>query len=239
MRDDVRTDVPDLHDARLRRIAGDLASERADAQRDRATRDAARSTPPLKRGTMAALPWRARPLRGLLDALRGRDAGPAELALASRIDAADVRRWQARAQRRRRVLVSLIAGSALWAAWPAAAVGALHVAVLTLFTLLFGWIAAGFWTAVAGFVVLVRGGDRLAPTRNVDPRAPISPQARTAIVMPICNEHVATVFAGLRATMESLNATGAGTLFDFHVLSDTREADLRVLKQQGRPRKSA
>jgi membrane glycosyltransferase len=46
--------------------------------------------------------------------------------------------------------------------------------------------------------------------------------------MPICNEHIATVFGGLRATMESLNATGAGTLFDFHVLSDTRDADLRV-----------
>ena len=232
--DEVRADVPDLHDARLRHIAGDLASERADAERDRAERDAARSAPPLNRGTMAALPWRARPLRGLLDALRGRDAGPAELALASRIDAADVRRWQARAQRRRLVLVSLVAGSALgaaaalWSAWPTAAVGALHVAVLALFTLLFGWIAAGFWTAVAGFAVLLRGGDPLAPTRNVDPRAPISPRARTAIVMPICNEHVATVFAGLRATMESVNATGAGTLFDFHVLSDTRDADLRV-----------
>jgi membrane glycosyltransferase len=230
----LRDEVRDLHDARLRRIADDLAAERADAQRDRAERDAARSTPPLNRGAMAARPWRARPLRGLIEALRGRDAGPAEAQLDSAIDAADLRRWQARAQRRRRVLVGLIAGSALgaavalWSAWPAAEVGALHVVVLALFTLLFGWIAAGFWTAVAGFAVLLRGGDPLAPTRNVNPRAPISPRARTAVVMPICNEHVATVFAGLRATMESVNATGAGALFDFHVLSDTREADLRV-----------
>jgi len=232
--DHARDEVRDLHDARLRRIADDLATERADAQRDRAERDAARSTPPLARGSMAAQPWRAQPLRGLLDALRGRDPGPAEARLDSAIDAADQRRWQARAQRRRRVLASLITGSALaaaaalWSAWPAAEVGALHVVVLALFTLLFGWIAAGFWTAVAGFAVLLRGGDPLAPTRNVDPRAPISPRARTAIVMPICNEHVATVFAGLRATMESVNATGAGTLFDFHLLSDTRDADLRV-----------
>ncbi|MCU0937820.1 MAG: glucans biosynthesis glucosyltransferase MdoH [Burkholderiaceae bacterium] len=232
--DAVHDDVRDLHDARLRRIADDLAAERADAQRDREARDAARSTPRLNRGSMAAQPWRARPVRGLIDALLGRDAGPAERPLDSAIDAADLRRWQARAQRRRRVLVSLIAASALgaatalWSAWPAAEVGVLHVVVLALFTLLFGWIAAGFWTAVAGFAVLLRGGDALAPTRSVDARAPISPRARTAVVMPICNEHVATVFAGLRATMESVNATGAGSLFDFHVLSDTRDPDLRA-----------
>ncbi len=227
-------DVRDLHDARLRRIADDLAAERADAQRDRAERDAARSTPPLSRGTMAARPWRAQPLRGLAAALLGRDAGPATLTLDSPLDAADARRWQAPAQRRRRMLVLLIALSALgaagalWSAWPAEQVSALHVVVLALFTLLFAWIAAGFWTAVMGFVVLLRGGDRLARTRGMDRRTPISPRARTAIVMPICNEHVGTVFAGLRATMESLNATGAGALFDFHLLSDTRDADLRV-----------
>ncbi|MDZ7654246.1 MAG: glucans biosynthesis glucosyltransferase MdoH [Burkholderiaceae bacterium] len=238
--DAVHDDVRDLHDARLRRIASDLAAERANAQRDRAERDAARSTPRLNRSSMAARPWRARPLRGLLDALRGRDAGPAEMPLDSAIEAADLRRWQARAQRRRRVLVSLIATSALgaaaalWSAWPAAEVGVLHVVVLALFTLLFGWIAAGFWTAVTGFVVLLRGGDALAPTRSVDARAPISPRARTAVVMPICNEHVATVFAGLRATMESLNATGAGSLFDFHVLSDRAPTLRPVQRSRGR-----
>jgi periplasmic glucans biosynthesis protein len=71
-------DVRDLHDARLRRIADDLAQERAEALRDRQARDAARSTPPLARGTMAAQPWRAQPVRGLIHALLGRDAGPRE-----------------------------------------------------------------------------------------------------------------------------------------------------------------
>jgi len=224
---DAQVEVRDLHDARLRRIAGDLAADRADALRDREERDAARSTPPLNRGTMAARPWRAQPLRGLLDALVGRDAGPAQ-------HGGQVPAWQASAHRRRMALLTLIgtsavaAAAALWSAWPAAEVGALHAVVLGLFTLLFGWIAAGFWTAVMGFIVLLRGGDPLAPSRGIDRRAPISPQARTAVVMPICNEHIATVFAGLRATMESLNGTGAGKLFDFHVLSDTRDPDLRV-----------
>ena len=30
---------------------------------------------------------------------------------------------------------------------------------------------------------------------------PIDPNARVAIIMPICNENVARVFAGLRATL--------------------------------------
>ena len=47
----------------------------------------------------------------------------------------------------------------------------------------------------------------------------LSPDARTAIIMPICNEDVATVFAGLRATCESVAATGHGQTFDVFVLS--------------------
>ena len=39
--------------------------------------------------------------------------------------------------------------------------------------------------------------------------------ARTAIVMPICNEDVARVFAGLRATYESLARTGAARALRF------------------------
>ena len=46
--------------------------------------------------------------------------------------------------------------------------------------------------------------------------------------MPICNEDIATVFAGLRATCESLAATGALKLFDVYVLSDTTDPALRA-----------
>src|SRR3546814_3960770 len=53
---------------------------------------------------------------------------------------------------------------------------------------------------------------------------PIS-EARTAIIMPICNEDVPRVFAGLRATYESMAATGELQHFDFFVLSDTGDAD--------------
>ena len=67
-----------------------------------------------------------------------------------------------------------------------------------LFAVLFGWVSAGFWTALAGFLLLARGRDRyrdFAAQRGA--RRPIRADARTAIVMPICNEDVARVFAGL------------------------------------------
>ncbi|HCE07328.1 MAG TPA: hypothetical protein DEQ40_01770, partial [Oxalobacteraceae bacterium] len=52
--------------------------------------------------------------------------------------------------------------------------------------------------------------------------------ARTAIVMPICNEDVSRVFAGLRATYESVRRSGTLEYFDFFVLSDSSKPDLRV-----------
>ena len=36
---------------------------------------------------------------------------------------------------------------------------------LALFAILFCWVSAGFWTAMAGFLVLLRGGDRYMISR--------------------------------------------------------------------------
>ncbi|MES2098774.1 MAG: glucans biosynthesis glucosyltransferase MdoH [Pseudomonadota bacterium] len=106
--------------------------------------------------------------------------------------------------------------------------------LLVLFAILFAWVSAGFWTAVLGAWVMLRGHDRRAITnvlRGEGGSAPIAPEARTAIIMPICNEDVATVFAGLRATCESLAATDSAARFDFFVLSDTNQPDARAAEQ--------
>ena len=104
--------------------------------------------------------------------------------------------------------------------------------LLLLFGVLFAWISAGFWTGVMGAWVLLRGRDRHAVTNALrEVAVPIPPQARTAIVMPICNEHVPTVIAGLRATFESLERTDAAGRFDFFVLSDTSQPDIRAAEQ--------
>jgi len=104
----------------------------------------------------------------------------------------------------------------------------LELALLVLFAILFGWVSAGFWTAIAGFFLLVIGRDRYAISRSAAGNTPIDAAARTAIVMPICNEDVARVFAGLRATYESLSRTGELAHFDFFVLSDSSDPDIRI-----------
>ena len=108
-----------------------------------------------------------------------------------------------------------------------------EVGLLILFGILFGWISAGFWTAVMGVFVLLRGPGHGPLARGLA-RAPVLPldaRARTAIVMPICNEHVPTVFGGLAATVASLQATGESANFDVYVLSDTSDPDTRAAEQ--------
>jgi membrane glycosyltransferase len=142
--------------------------------------------------------------------------------------------WHRVARRRRAVciaLVAVLAGSALalrCSSAPAAP-DALWWATTGLMTLLFAWVGMGCATAVLGAWALWRG-DPFVPTLKA-PRGPIDPGARTALVMPICNEDIAAVFAGLRATCESLAATGAMQLFDVFVLSDSSDPKLRTAEE--------
>ncbi|MGE5105047.1 MAG: glucans biosynthesis glucosyltransferase MdoH, partial [Betaproteobacteria bacterium] len=150
-------------------------------------------------------------------------------------------RWRTRALHRRLALVVLIVLQTMIATDYMALVLPYHgrqpleIAVLVLFAVLFAWISAGFWTALAGFWLLARGRDRYAISQRMigDGPASIPPDARTALVMPICNEDVPRVYAGLRATYESLAQTGALERFDFYVLSDTGNADTRVAELDG------
>ena len=101
----------------------------------------------------------------------------------------------------------------------------LELAILSLSAILFAWVSLGFWTAVTGFVLLCCGRDRYAITRSVAPGTALPADARTAVIMPICNEHVARVFAGLRATYESVARAGTLRHFDFFILSDSTQPD--------------
>jgi membrane glycosyltransferase len=184
------------------------------------------TAPPIRRSPMRAHRWFGL-WRGLLFA-----AWPG---LHYRGAAAEAAPWQAAATRRRRVLLALVAalgGTAMWLQWQAtpgdlSGIGWLQALLVTL---LFAWVGAGFVTALMGAWVMLRGDRHALALR--DPRAPIDRGARTAIVMPICNEDVATVFAGLRASCESLAATGALSLFDIYVLSDTSDPALRAAEMR-------
>ena len=142
--------------------------------------------------------------------------------------------WYYVANRRRIVLIAFalaqtwLATMLMSAVLPYHGQQPLELAILVLFAILFTWVSMGFWTALAGFLVIARGGDRHAISRSAAGRAAIPPDVRTAIVMPICNEDVPRVFAGLRATYESLARTGELAQFDLFVLSDTNDPDARV-----------
>ncbi|MBA1188402.1 glucans biosynthesis glucosyltransferase MdoH [Pseudomonas entomophila] len=112
--------------------------------------------------------------------------------------------------------------------WPYA----LQTSILILFGILFCWVSAGFWTALMGFLELLTGRDKYRISGSSAGTEPIAPTARTALVMPICNEDVPRVFAGLRATFESVARTGDLDRFDFFVLSDTNDPDIAVAEQQ-------
>ena len=200
------------------------------------------SMPPLHRGSMTARPWRGF-FGGLLDgwiALTTRLAGqqpasqiPFDAATPTPADPAATAAWKQAATRRRRALLALIVLSVAGAtamldhvlpiydsAW-------LRTAQIGLFSILFGWVSAGFYTAMMGFWVQCRGDRHALSSRSVAHR-PIAADARTALVMPICNEQVSTVFAGLRATVESLIDAGGARLFDVYLLSDTSDPAIRT-----------
>ncbi len=104
----------------------------------------------------------------------------------------------------------------------------IEILLLAMFAILFCWVSAGFWTAMAGFLVLARGDDQFAISHILRQAAPLPVDSKTAIVMPICNEDVARVIAGLRATYESVERSGELDHFDFYILSDSNQADVRT-----------
>lgn len=186
----------------------------------------ARLAPLLNRGAMTPSPWFGF-WRGLLFAM-----WPGGL---HRAFARGTAPWHAAARRRRAVLLILVlalAGGAAALRIEAAPAqpDALWWAATAVMTLLFAWVGVGCATAAMGAWAAWRG-DPFSPSADV-PRVPIDAAARTAIVMPICNEDISAVFAGLRATCGSLAATGALRLFDVFVLSDTADPALQAAEER-------
>jgi membrane glycosyltransferase len=103
----------------------------------------------------------------------------------------------------------------------------LDVPIMVLFCILFFWITIGFWTATFGFIKQLLINEQLLKTHEDKPQDRIIPQndGRTAIVMPIYNEDVTRVFAGLRAMYESLAGLPGADAFDFFILSDSTNPD--------------
>ncbi len=112
---------------------------------------------------------------------------------------------------------------------------------LALFIPLFAWIAFGFATAAIGFLLLTVGKGK--GVRPYIPRDRTPLKARTAILLPVCNEDFLGVLGRLSIMERSLSQVMGGERFEFFILSDSnpengeteRKAYLEMRKAFSRP----
>lgn len=209
--------------------------------------------PPVRRTRMIPEPWITNPLKRLYLRMRGRERAPKR-----HVDVIESK-WRITGTVRRLLLLAvlivqtvvatgymskimpyqgwemfdptLIWADGFWLTLRKAGPYVLQAGILILFAILFCWVSAGFWTAVMGFWELLVCRDRFKLSGKNLSTGPMDPEARTAIVMPICNEDTTRVFAGLRATFESLKERSEFHLFDMYILSDTNDPDIAVAEQ--------
>jgi membrane glycosyltransferase len=216
-----------------------------------------KATPPIRRTKMVPEPWKTNIVGRVWHRLQGKGTPPQPTSDKRDLPKA---RWRMVGSIRRYILLILMLGQTLvagyymkgilpyqgWAMVDLNEVAhqpllqtaqqvlpyVLQTTILILFGILFCWVSAGFWTALMGFLELLTGRDKYRISGASAGNEPIEAGARTALVMPICNEDVPRVFAGLRATFESVAATGDLDRFDFFILSDTYNTDIAVAEQQ-------
>ena len=184
------------------------------------------TAPPVHRGSMAPRPW-----RGFWNSMAAAALWPVarltgSAAAQAQVLDAPLAPWQMAAKRRRLVFMVLTVVSTLMATLlfadmqPVYDNAFLQYGQLALFSLLSAWVVTGFMTAMMGFYVTLFGDAHTISSKQVQHHT-LDGATRTAIIMPICNEDVRTVFAGLRATCESVALSGHVQAFDVFVLSDS------------------
>jgi membrane glycosyltransferase len=126
--------------------------------------------------------------------------------------------------------MTLIGGHEMYLVFAASGLTALAIVILALFLALFAWIALAFTSALAGFISLLAGRDRL----GIGPGMPL-PRITThsALLMPTYNESPARVMAGLQAIVEALDELGVTSAFDVFILSDTTDANIWIAEEAG------
>jgi membrane glycosyltransferase len=136
---------------------------------------------------------------------------------------------------RRALFFSLTFGTALYGAdvmfdiLKANGLSLLESMSLVLFFVLFTWITGAFWTAVAGFVIRLKGRDPAVIHQDDVAGWPL--RTRTALVMPIYNEDAGRVAAGIDVIWRSLQAQEDQGAFDLFILSDTRKPEIAAAEE--------
>ncbi|MEZ5826515.1 MAG: glucans biosynthesis glucosyltransferase MdoH [Geminicoccaceae bacterium] len=106
--------------------------------------------------------------------------------------------------------------------------GLLDITMLVLFAATLPWTMIGFWNAVLGLLVLSLSRDPAStacpPHAGLD--RSVAPVGRTAILMAVHDEEPDRVFGHLRSLAREIGQGPYARLFDFAVLSDTRDDDI-------------
>ncbi|HRV97278.1 MAG TPA: hypothetical protein P5201_01695 [Aminobacteriaceae bacterium] len=155
-------------------------------------------------------------------------------------DTAAVPSWRRSGSRRRIALLFLVLIPTITSSYtmarllPERASLVLDALLVAVFGILFAWISVGFWAFMGGLFVLLTKRDRYRVSKSCDGRDLSIPDAnaRTAILIPIYNEEVNRVFAGVRTVYRSLKQTGALDRFDIFLLSDSTNPDVWVEEEE-------
>ncbi|WP_343074320.1 glucans biosynthesis glucosyltransferase MdoH [Parvularcula dongshanensis] len=102
---------------------------------------------------------------------------------------------------------------------------ALEWVLLCVFCLNLAWIAFAFGSATVGF--LVAAWRELRPPKRCEHEL----TGRTALLFPIYNEDVASVYAGIEAAAKGLRET-APNAFEAFILSDTTDPEVALIEEE-------
>src|SRR4051812_1086754 len=121
---------------------------------------------------------------------------------------------------------------AAWQMYLVLAVGGLttlETVILTLFVILFAWVALSFASTLGGVIALIT---RQTHPLGIELGAPLPAIAtRTALLLPTYNEQPDRVMSRVQAVAESVAETGAASLFDVFILSDTTDPDVFLAEE--------
>ncbi|MDR2827016.1 MAG: glucans biosynthesis glucosyltransferase MdoH [Candidatus Adiutrix intracellularis] len=146
--------------------------------------------------------------------------------------------WERFGTRRRLLLLilvivpSIFAAEVMFSLLPPQSGNWLNGIITTLFAILFSWISIGFWSSLAGVLVMVRKCDRFAAVPAALTGQNLPGDFRTALLFPVYNEDIRKVAEGVRTVWRNLRQKKLDHHFDLYILSDTTDPDVWVTEEE-------
>lgn len=146
--------------------------------------------------------------------------------------------WIPAGNRRRILLLLLIlapsclAASIMYTLLPTTVGVVCNSIVTLLFGILFCWISIGFWSSVAGLVIMLFKIDRHSISAGLPEDCALPGDFRTAVLFPVYNEDTRMVAEGVRTVYASLCDAGIEKHFDMFILSDSTDPEAWVREEE-------